>query len=438
MPLNVQKIREDFPILSRQIRGKPLVYFDNAATSQKPRAVIQSLTDFYEKHNANIHRGIHTLSEESTALFEDARKKVAKFVHASSPENVVFTRNTTESINLIAYAWGRKNINAGDEILLTMMEHHSNLVPWQMLAQEKGAVLKFVGVTDEGTLNLDDLEKCLSPRTKLISVTHVSNAFGTINPIRRFAQAAHQTGALLLVDAAQSAPHIPVDMRVMGADVLAFSAHKMLGPTGVGVLVAHRELLEEMNPFLGGGDMIREVWLEKATWNELPYKFEAGTPDVSNVIAFGAALDYLQSVGMDNIRAHEMEIVNYALTQLSRIDGLKIFGPMDSSQRSGVISFNLGSIHPHDLGSVLDEDGIAIRAGHHCCQPLMRRFGLSGTSRASFYLYNTKEEVDVFIKSLARAKMLFDSCAPSSASLPKKPEAPKSSSPSTPSSSKSR
>ncbi len=425
MALNVPKIREDFPILSRQIRGKPLIYFDNAATSQKPRAVINALSNFYEQHNANIHRGIHTLSQEATDLFEDTRKKVAKFVHASAPENVIFTRNTTEAINLVAYAWGRKNINAGDEILFTMMEHHSNLVPWQMLAQEKGAILKFVGVGEDGTLNLDDLDKALTSKTKLISVCHASNAFGTLNPIRRFAQAAHQVGALLLVDAAQSAPHIPVDMRVLGADIVVFSGHKMLGPTGVGALIAHRELLEEMNPFMGGGDMIREVWLEKATWNELPYKFEAGTPDIGGVAAFGAAIDYLNSVGMDQIRAHEMELVGYAMTQLGKIDGLRIFGPLDPSQRSGVISFNLGSIHPHDLGSVLDEDGIAIRAGHHCCQPLMRRFGLSGTARASFYLYNTKEEVDVFIKSLARAKMLFDSCA-LSGGAPKKQEAPQS------------
>lgn len=419
--IDTNKIRADFPILSRKIRGKDLIYFDNAATSQKPKQVISALVDYYENHNANVHRGIHTLSEEATALYEGVRKKVAKFVHATSPESVIFTRNTTESINLMAYAWGRKHINAGDEILLTEMEHHSNLVPWQMLAQEKGAVLKFVRVTEEGTLNLEDLDKNAGPKTKLISLTHVSNAFGTINPVRRFAQVAKNVGALLLVDAAQSAPHIPVDMRVLGADVLVFSAHKMLGPTGVGVLIAHPELLEEMNPFMGGGDMIREVWLEKATWNEIPYKFEAGTPNIADVIAFGAALDYLQDIGMDIVRAHEMEIVNYALGRLKEINGLKIYGPLDSSQRSGVISFNLGSIHPHDLGSVLDEDGIAIRAGHHCCQPLMRHFGMGGTSRASFYIYNHKEEVDRFMKSLARAKTLFDVCMPS----PQAKEAPK-------------
>ena len=410
--LNTEKIREDFPILNRKVRGKPLIYLDSAATSQKPRVVIDSLVHYYETMNANIHRGIHTLSVEATTAYEEVRKKVAKFVHASSPEAVIFTRNTTESINLVAYAWGRKNIQAGDEILLTGMEHHSNLVPWQILAQEKGAVLKFVGVKDDGTLNLEDLDKNVSSRTKLISVTHVSNALGTINPIRRFAQVAHSVGAMLLVDAAQSAPHIPVDMRVLGCDFLAFSAHKMLGPTGVGVLVSHEETLDKMSPFLGGGDMIREVWLEKATWNEPPYKFEAGTPNIADVIAFGTALDYLQDIGMENVRAHEQELVSYGLSQLSKIKGITIYGPSEAAQRSGVISFNLGSIHPHDLGTVLDEDGIAVRAGHHCSQPLMRRFGVSGTTRASFYVYNTKDEIDKLVRSLDRAKTLFDSCAP--------------------------
>ena len=411
--INIEKIRKDFPILSRQVRGKPLIYFDSAATSQKPKSVIDALVNYYEQHNANIHRGIHTLSEEATQLFEQARKKVAKFVHASNPNTIIFTRNTTESLNLIAYAWGRKNIKAGDEILVTEMEHHSNLVPWQLLAQEKNAVLKFVRLTDEGTLNLEDLDKNVSSKTKLISVGHVSNALGTINPIRRFAQAAHEVGALFVVDAAQSAPHIPIDMRVLGCDVIAFSAHKMLGPTGVGVLVAHEEILEEMSPFLGGGDMIKEVWMEKSSWNDLPYKFEAGTPNIADVIAFGAAIDYLQEIGMDNIRTHEQELVQYALQEMKKIDGITIYGPQDPRSRSGVISFNLGSIHPHDMGTVLDEEGIAVRAGHHCCQPLMRRYGISGTTRASFYLYNTQKEVDHFIHALSRAKMLFDSCAPS-------------------------
>jgi cysteine desulfurase/selenocysteine lyase len=298
------------------------------------------------------------------------------------------------------------------------MDHHSNLVPWQMLAQEKGAVLKFIHVTDEGTFDLAELEKSVTNKTKLIAVCHVSNALGTINPMRRFAQAARSVGALFLVDAAQSAPHIPIDMRVLGCDVLVFSAHKMLGPTGIGVLVAHQEFLEEIQPFMGGGDMIREVWLEKSTWNELPYKFEAGTPNFADAVAFGAAIDYLQGVGMENIRTHEQELVAYATSQMSGIRGLKIYGPQNSTQKSGVVSFNLGSIHPHDLGTVLDEDGIAVRAGHHCCQPLMRRFGLSGTTRASFYIYNTKEEVDRFVKSLDRAKTLFDACAPVSSVQP--------------------
>ena len=410
--MDIDKIRKDFPILNRKIRGKDLIYFDNAATSQKPSSVIQSLVHYYETMNANVHRGIHTLSEEATSAYEDVRKKVAKFVHGSTPQSVVFTRNTTEAINLVAYSWGRKNIRSGDEILVTGMEHHSNLVPWQMLAQEKGAVLKFVGVKDDGTLNLDDLEKNVSSKTKLIAVGHVSNALGTVNPIRRFAQAAHAVGAALLVDAAQSVPHIPVDIRVLGCDFLVFSAHKMLGPTGVGVLIAHEDMLEKMPPFMGGGDMIREVWLEKSTWNEIPYKFEAGTPNVADVIAFGAALDYLEDLGMDNVRAHEQKLTAYAMAELSKIKGVKIYGPLDPTQRSGVISFNLGSIHPHDLGTVLDEDGIAVRAGHHCCQPLMRHFGISGTTRASFYIYNTEAEVDKFVKSLDRAKMLFDACSP--------------------------
>lgn len=423
--MDIDKIRKDFPILSRRVRGKPLVYLDNAATSQKPRAVIEALSNFYENTNANVHRGIHTLSEEATALYEEARKKVARFVHAPSPESVIFTRNTTESINLVAHAWGRKFINPGDEILLTGMEHHSNLVPWQILAQEKGAVLKFVEVRPDGTLNLEDLDRNAGPRTKLIAVTHVSNAIGTINPIRRFAQVAKSLGALLLVDAAQSVPHIPVDMRVLGCDFLAFSAHKMMGPTGVGVLIAHEEMLEKMSPFLGGGDMIREVWLEKATWNELPYKFEAGTPNFAGVAAFGAALDYLQGLGMDNVRAHEQELIGYALKSLLQIEGITIYGPMDSAQRSGVVSFNLGTIHPHDLGTVLDEDGIAVRAGHHCCQPLMRRLGINGTTRASVYVYNTKEEIDKFAKSLDRARTLFGVCAPSPTDRPAKPSAKK-------------
>lgn len=409
---DVEKIRQDFPILSRTVRGKPLVYLDSAATSQKPRAVIDALSRYYEHTNANIHRGIHTLSEEATQAYEDVRKKVAGLVHAPSANSVVFTRNATESINLVAHSWGRKNLRTGDEILLTGMEHHSNLVPWQMLAQEKGAILKFVSVLEDGTLDPADLEKNTGPKTKLIAVTHISNAFGTINPIRRFAQAARSAGAVLLVDAAQSAPHTPVDMRVLGCDFLVFSAHKMLGPTGVGVMIAHEDMLEKMNPFMGGGDMIREVWLEKSTWNEVPYKFEAGTPNIGGVIAFGAAIDYLQNLGMDNIRTHELKLSAYALKELSKIDGLKIYGPSDPAQRSGVISFNLGSIHPHDLGTVLDEDGIAVRAGHHCCQPLMRRFGVSGTTRASFYVYNTEQEVDKLVSSLKRAKTLFDACAP--------------------------
>lgn len=420
--INVEKVRSDFPILSRKIRGHSLAYLDSAATSQKPAVVIDTLADFYRKYNANVHRGIHTLSQESTDLLESARKKVAHFVHAAKPENIIFTRNTTESLNLVAYAWGRKNLEAGDEILLTEMEHHSNLVPWQILAQEKKCELRFIRVKEDGTLDLTDLDRFVSAKTKLISVTHVSNALGTINPIRRFAQAAHAVGALFVVDAAQSAPHLPVDVRAFGADIVAFSAHKMLGPTGIGVLLAHDEILESMPPFLGGGDMIREVYLERSTWNDLPYKFEAGTPNYADIIAFGAAIDYIDSIGMENIRQHEQDLVRYALSALEEIAGITIYGPKEVSQRSGVVSFNLSSIHPHDLGTLLDEDGIAVRAGHHCCQPLMRRYGISGTTRASFYLYNTKEEIDRMVKSLYRANTLFGVCGPQKSSVSQTPQ----------------
>jgi cysteine desulfurase/selenocysteine lyase len=404
---DVASIREDFPILQRQVHGKPLVYLDNAATTQKPRAVIEALVHFYEHHNANIHRAIHALGEEATAAYEETRAKVARFINAAGAENIVFTRNTTEAINLVAYAWGRHNLRPGDEIVLTEMEHHSNLVPWQRLAQETGVTVKYIGVTDEGTLVLDDLDGFIGERTKLVAVTHVSNALGTINPVEEIVAAAHRRGAVAVVDGAQSAPHMPVDVQALGCDFYAFSAHKMLGPTGVGVLYGRHELLEAMEPFLSGGEMIRRVRLDGATWNDVPWKFEAGTPNIADVIAFSAALDYLTALGMANVRAHEEELTAYALRRLREREELIIYGPLDVSRRSGVISFNCPDIHPHDVGTILDREGVAIRAGHHCAQPLMNRFGVAGTVRASFYIYNIPEEVDALVQGIEKVRAFF-------------------------------
>jgi cysteine desulfurase/selenocysteine lyase len=405
--LDAQAIRRDFPILGRQVHGKPLVYLDNAATTQKPRAVIDALVHYYEHQNANIHRAIHTLGEEATAAYEETRAKVSRFINAPRPENIVFTRSATEALNLVAYAWGRANVREGDEIVLSQMEHHSNMVPWQRLAQEVGATVKYIGVTDEGTLDLDGLDDIITEKTKLVSVTQVSNAFGTINPLSRIIAAAHRRGALAMVDGAQSVPHMPVDVQAMDCDFLAFSAHKMLGPTGVGALYARYELLEAMEPFQSGGEMISRVRLEGATWNDVPWKFEAGTPNIADVIAFSAALDYLSALGMDNVRAHEQEMTAYALGRLRQVEDLTIYGPQDASQRGGVVSFNYPDIHAHDVGTILDREGVAIRAGHHCAQPLMRRFDMAGTARASFYIYNTQEEVDVLVQGIEKARAFF-------------------------------
>ena len=407
MTLDVARIRQDFPILERKVYGKPLVYLDNAATSQKPRQVIEALVKYYETYNANIHRAVHCLGEEATAAYEEARAKVAAFINAPSPECIVFTRNTTESINLVAYTWGRANIREGDEILLTEMEHHSNLVPWQRLAAEKGATVRYIGLTEQQTLALNGLENLFDARTKLAAMPHVSNSLGTINPVEKIGREARRNGSVFLVDGAQAAPHLPVDVQAIGCDFYAFSAHKMLGPTGIGVLYGRRELLEEMEPFLGGGEMIRKVTFEGATWNDLPWKFEAGTPNIADAIAFGAAIDYLNGLGMENVRAHETEITQYALEQLRRLDGVVLYGPPEASERGGVVSFNLADLHPHDVGTVLDRHGVAIRAGHHCTQPLMRRLGVSGTARASFYVYNTLQEVDVLIQAVKDARHFF-------------------------------
>jgi cysteine desulfurase/selenocysteine lyase len=399
--LDVARIRRDFPILDRKVYGQPLVYFDNAATSQKPRQVIEALTHYYETTNANIHRAVHLLGEEATAAYEGVREKVSTFINAPSPECIVFTRNTSESINLVAYAWGRANVVAGDEIVVTLMEHHSNFVPWQQLAEEKGAKLVVIGVRDDQTLDLDEgFSSYLSERTKIVAITHANNTVGTINPVRELTAEAHRVGALVLVDAAQSVPHMPVDVQELDCDFLAFSAHKMLGPTGVGVLYARRELLEEMPPFLTGGEMISKVTVDETKWNEVPAKFEAGTPNIADVVAFGAAVDYLSDLGMQSVREHEKEITEYALRRLKQLESITIYGPEDIEIHGGAISFNYPGVHPHDVGTIVDRRGVAIRGGHGCNQPLMRSLDISGVARASFYVYNTTAEVDVLIDAL--------------------------------------
>jgi cysteine desulfurase/selenocysteine lyase len=363
--MDIQKIRGDFPILAREVHGKPLVYLDNAATSQKPRQVIEALVDYYEHYNANIHRGVHALAEEATERYEATRRKVARFIGADGPDTIVFTRNTTESINLVAYAWGRQHLGEGDEILLTEMEHHSNLVPWQILAQEKGARLRFAEIREDGTLDLGQVRELIGPRTKLVSMVHMSNVLGTINPVAEVARMAHAAGVLMLVDGAQSVPHMPVRVSDLDCDFLAFSSHKMLGPTGVGVLWGRRELLENMPPFLGGGEMIEDVSREVATYNVLPWKYEAGTPNIADVVAFGAAIDYLENVGMAAIREHERELAAYALESIAAQPDVSVYGPSDAARRGAVVAFNLGDVNDHDLATVLDYEGIAIRAGHH-------------------------------------------------------------------------
>src|SRR2546421_7416630 len=401
-------IRKDFPILSRQVHGKPLVYLDSTASSQKPSAVIEAMSTYYETTHANVHRGVYEISEEATARMEKARVKVARFINARQSKQVIFTRNTTESINLVAYSWGNTNISAGDLIILTEMEHHSNLVPWQLLAHRTGARLEFVPVTDEGLLRLDIYEQLLEQKPKLVAFTHMSNVLGTINPAQEMIAQAHAVGATVVVDAAQSVPHLPVDVQALDADFLCFSAHKMLGPTGVGVLYGKRDLLEAMPPFMGGGDMIRTVGLRESTWNDLPWKFEAGTPAIAEAIGLGAAVDYLNALGMEQVHQHEQAITAYAMEQLRQVPGLTIYGP-NVAQRGGVISFTLADIHPHDLASILDQEvGVAVRAGHHCAQPLMERLGLAATARASFYVYTIPEDIDVLVQGLHKALEIFN------------------------------
>lgn len=407
--ISVEKIREDFPILKRKVRNdKQLVYFDNAATAQKPIQVINAISDFYTNHNSNIHRAVHALAEEATEAYEVTRDKVAKFLNIKDRQEIIFVRGTTEAINLVAYTWGRQNVTAGDIIVTTEYEHHSNIVPWQLLTQEKGAKLEYIGVNDDGELLLDQLDTYLATgKVKLVAISQMSNVLGTITDMPAVMQKCKKAGVKVLVDGAQSVPHMKVDLQTLGCDFFAFSAHKMLGPTGVGVLWVRKEILEQMTPFHGGGDMIREVHKYETTWNDLPYKFEAGTPNIADVIGFSAALDYLSNLGMDFVRNHEIEITKYALEKMSSIKGLKIYGTKDISKRGGVISFNFADIHPHDLATIIDEEGVAIRSGHHCAQVLMERLDVAATSRASFYIYNTKEEVDILIKSLEKAARLF-------------------------------
>jgi len=407
--INIESIRNDFPILKRKVhKDKPLVYLDNAATTQKPIQVIDAISNYYLNYNSNIHRAVHQLAEEATAAFEATRDKVAKFINVKNREELVFVRGTTEAINLVAYSWGRQNVHKDDIIVTTEYEHHSNIVPWQLLAKEKGAKLEYIGVDDNGELILDQLGGYVDTgRVKLVTFSQMSNVLGTITDSTEIIKKCHEKGVRVLVDAAQSVPHLKVDLQKLDCDFFAFSAHKMLGPTGVGVLWAKKELLESMTPFNGGGDMIREVHKYETTWNDLPYKFEAGTPNIADVIGFSSAIDYLEAIGMDKVREHEIELTTYALDKLSQIKGIKLYGTNEIAKRGGVISFNLGDIHPHDLATIIDEDGVAIRSGHHCAQVLMERLDVAATSRASFYIYNTKEEVDVFIKSLNRARELF-------------------------------
>jgi cysteine desulfurase/selenocysteine lyase len=399
-------VRKDFPILERSMAGKPLVYLDSAVTSQKPRQVIEALSDFYEKHNANVHRGIYPLGEEATAMYEGAREKVAAFVGAADPNSIVFTRGTTESINLVAHGWGRKFLREGDEVVLTEMEHHSNIVPWQLCARDTGAVLRYVPITDDGLLELDALRATVTEKTKLIGVTGQSNVLGTLTPLREIAEIGHDVGAKVLVDGAQFVSHNPVNVSELDVDFLTFSGHKMLGPTASGGLYGRRELLEDMDPFLGGGEMIQEVFPDRSTYKDPPWKFEAGTPAIAQAVGLGAAVDYLEDLGMKNVREHERELAAYALERLGDT-GARIFGPMDPDLRGGAVSFWFKDVHPHDLATILGQEGVAIRAGHHCAQILMRRLGVPATARASFYVYTLREEIDALVDALARAEEVF-------------------------------
>jgi len=405
--VNSYELRNDFPIFRKKINGKDLVYFDNASTTQKPYIVIDSITDFYSNYNSNIHRAVYQLAEEATKMYEQSREKIANFINAR-PEEIVFTRNTTESINLIAHSWARLNLKKDDGVAITELEHHSNIVPWQILSQEIGTRLEYVGIDENGFLDLEHMiELIASKKIKLVSLSHMSNVLGTIVPIERIIRIAHENGIPVIVDGAQSVPHMPVNVKNMDCDFLVFSAHKMLGPTGVGVLYAKKEYLEKMKPFLGGGDMIKEVFKFHTNYNEVPYKFEAGTPNIADVVGFGAAIEYLEKIGMENIRKHEIYLTDYALESMLSLKYATIYGPRDPKDRGGVISFNIADIHPHDLATIMNDHGIAIRSGHHCAQVLMQRLDVPATSRASFYIYNTKEEIDMLVNAIKEAGRIF-------------------------------
>ena len=398
------RVRGDFPILERTIDGHRLVYLDSAATAQKPRVVLDALRSFYERSNANVHRSIHTLGEEATELFEAARDRVRAFIGARHREEVVFTRGTTEAINVVAHSWARRALEKGDEILLTEMEHHSNLVPWYLLARERGLRLRYIPLTGEGLLDLGALDRLLGRRTRLVALTHVSNVLGTINPVAEIVERAQAAGARVLIDGAQAAPHLPVDVAALGADFYAFSGHKLGAPTGIGVLYGRREILEPLEPGFGGSEIIKEVWLDRVTWNDLPWRFEPGTPPIAEAVALGAAIDYLESLGHETIRAHEADLTRQALARLAEVEDLTLYGPRDPALRVGVVAFNLAGVHPHDLAAALDAEGVAVRAGHHCAQPLARRLGVAGTARASFWVYTTPEEIEALVAALRRAQ----------------------------------
>ncbi|MBB5148542.1 MULTISPECIES: cysteine desulfurase [Ureibacillus] len=404
----MNEFRKDFPILNQEVNGHPLVYLDSAATSQKPVQVLEVVRKYYDFDNSNVHRGVHTLGNRATDSYEGAREKIRKFINAKSTKEIIYTRGTTTSLNTVASAYGRQNVQEGDEIVITYMEHHSNLIPWQQLAKEKNAVLKYIDLEEDGTISLDTVKETITPKTKIVAMTMASNVLGTINPIKEVAKIAHENGAVMVVDGAQAAPHMPIDVQDLDCDFLAFSGHKMCGPTGIGVLYGKQELLENIEPIEFGGEMIDFVDLYDSTWKELPWKFEGGTPNIAGAIGLGAAIDYLTNIGLDKIANHEHELIEYALSEMDKIEGLHIYGPRDPKKRCGLITFNLDGVHPHDLATVLDMRGIAIRAGHHCAQPLMKWLKVSATARASFYIYNNKEDVDALVEGLRAAKEYFN------------------------------
>ncbi|WP_028401971.1 cysteine desulfurase [Ectobacillus panaciterrae] len=405
--MNIKEIREQFPILNQEVNGYPLVYLDSAATSQKPIAVIEALENYYKKYNSNVHRGAHTLGTLATDAFENAREKVKKFINAKEAAEIIFTRGTTSSLNIVAQSYVREFLKEGDEIVIALIEHHSNLIPWQQVAKRTGATLKYIPLQADGTILLEDVENAITARTKFVSITHVSNVMGTINPVKQIAGIAHRHGAVICVDAAQSAPHLQLDVQDLDCDFLAISGHKMAGPTGIGVLYGKRALLEKMSPYEYGGEMIDFVDLYDSTWKELPWKLEGGTPNIAGAIGLAAAIDFLEQVGLDAIQRHEHQLVKYALEEISSIEGITIYGPKQPEKRSGLVTFNLDDVHPHDVATVLDTEGIAIRAGHHCCQPLMKWLNVSATARASFYLYNTEEDIDALVNGLKRTNSYF-------------------------------